>query len=305
MRVALLAFLGACGLAAQPEPASRIEQKTAGWCAPAVADIKGNVTINCQGVDPKAQARLNELLDLKDLQLTDRIKEAEDWARKYRELLERLESQADDSESAKRAESLIREGQFEEAGRLLDEIIERGEAVVRRTARNHFNRGNLFQLQYQPVKALADLKRAYELDPTEYKYSFSYATLLLEQKQFSKSVPVFLVSLERVRPLAEQNPAAYLPDVAGTLNNLAALYSDTNRMEQAQGGLRRSAGDSPPTGRAEPRGLPARRGWNAEQSGGPLQRHESDGTGPRGPTTKRWRFAANWPSRTPRPTCPT
>ncbi len=118
-----------------------------------MADIEGNVTINCHGVDPKALARLNELLDLKDL-LADKIKEAEIWAGKYQELLDRLESQADDSELAKRAESLIREGQFEDAGRLLDEIIERGEAAVRRTARNHFNRGSLFQLQYAPLKAL-------------------------------------------------------------------------------------------------------------------------------------------------------
>ncbi len=70
MRVALIAFLVAIGLPAQQEPASRIEQKTAGWCAPAVADIEGNVTINCQGVDPKALARLNELLDLTDFLLT-------------------------------------------------------------------------------------------------------------------------------------------------------------------------------------------------------------------------------------------
>ena len=191
MRVVFLAFLVVIGLPAQQEPATRIEQKTAGWCAPAVADIEGNVTINCQGVDPKALARLNELLDLKDLQLADKIKEAEDWVGKYQELLQRLESQADDSESAKRAESLIREGQFDEAGRILDEIIERGEAAVRRTARNHFNRGSLFQLQYEPLKALPHLKRAYELDRTEHEYSFSYATLLLKQTSFQRLSPSF------------------------------------------------------------------------------------------------------------------
>ena len=125
MRVVLIAFLLAIGLPAQQRSGTRIEQSTTGWCAPAVADVEGNVTINCQGVDPKALARLNELLDLKDLQLADKIKEAEDWARQYQELLERLESQGDDSELAKRPESLIREGQFEEAGLILDELIER------------------------------------------------------------------------------------------------------------------------------------------------------------------------------------
>ena len=36
------------------------------------------------------------------------------------------------------------------------------------------------------------------------------------------------------RRLAESNPDAYLPDVAGTLNNLAVLYRATQRMEKAE-----------------------------------------------------------------------
>jgi tetratricopeptide (TPR) repeat protein len=36
------------------------------------------------------------------------------------------------------------------------------------------------------------------------------------------------------RELAQASPEAYLPDVATTLNNLAVLYSDTQRMKEAE-----------------------------------------------------------------------
>lgn len=72
-------------------PASaQVTQQTTGWCSPAVAGTGGNVTVVCQGVDPKALARLQELLDKKDLELADKIKEADEWVTKYRELEARL-----------------------------------------------------------------------------------------------------------------------------------------------------------------------------------------------------------------------
>jgi tetratricopeptide (TPR) repeat protein len=37
------------------------------------------------------------------------------------------------------------------------------------------------------------------------------------------------------RDLAEENPSTYLPNVAGTLNNLALLHSDKNELTLAQG----------------------------------------------------------------------
>ena len=42
---------------------AQIDQKTGdGWCNPAVADVGGNVTIECKGVDPEVVERLKELL---------------------------------------------------------------------------------------------------------------------------------------------------------------------------------------------------------------------------------------------------
>ena len=53
--------------------------------------IKGNAAIVCNGVDPKALARLDELLNKKDLELNEKVEGAEAWARSYRELQEQLQ----------------------------------------------------------------------------------------------------------------------------------------------------------------------------------------------------------------------
>jgi hypothetical protein len=56
-----------------------IRQTTEGARSPAVGETHAHVTttIVCPGVDPQALQRLNELLDKKDLELQDRIREAE------------------------------------------------------------------------------------------------------------------------------------------------------------------------------------------------------------------------------------
>ena len=59
------------------------------WCSPA---LSGNgITVICNGVDPRAMDRLNELLDRKDLDLKQKTAEANDWVRRYNELNAQLE----------------------------------------------------------------------------------------------------------------------------------------------------------------------------------------------------------------------
>src|SRR5262245_25004968 len=107
-----------------------LRQQTEGWCSPAVADVKGHVTITCQGVDPKAVARLNELLNKKDLERGQKIKEANEWAEGYRELSARLASAGDDSQLSQQAKALIQDGKFDEAGAVLDHLIAKQETQV-------------------------------------------------------------------------------------------------------------------------------------------------------------------------------
>src|SRR5579862_3656256 len=94
------------GLDAQAPPAI-IVQKTIGWCSPVVANVIGNVTITCIGASPAALRRLNAELNRKNLELADKIREANDWTAKYKELEERLAAAGDDSVLSRRAEKYL------------------------------------------------------------------------------------------------------------------------------------------------------------------------------------------------------
>lgn len=221
-------------LVAAPGWAQSIRQQTAGWCSPAVADAKGNVSIVCQGVDPKALARLNELLDKKDLELAQKIQEANEWATKYRDLSARLAAAGDDGQLAEQAKNLVQEGKFEQAGALLDRLLVKQETQVDSLAANHFNRAELFGLQFQHAPALPHYEKAFQYRPNNTAYAFAYAFALHRQNHFLKTGNVYVLVLQQYRDLAVRNPDDYRPNVAMTLNNLAILYRSAQRLGDAE-----------------------------------------------------------------------
>src|SRR5712692_11788143 len=109
-------------VAAQQQAQVTIVQKTSGWCSPAIANVSGNVTVNCIGVDPRALKRLNALLNRRTLELGAKIREADEWAQSYHELEGRLSAVGDDSELSRQAQELLRKGELEGAGAILDRI---------------------------------------------------------------------------------------------------------------------------------------------------------------------------------------
>src|ERR1017187_1206857 len=104
-----------------------ILQRSSGWCSPNIANVVGHVTVNCVGVDPRALRRLNEALNRKKLQLADKIREADEWTAKYKELETRLSEAPDDVALSRQAEEYLREGDLEKAGAVLDRILGREE----------------------------------------------------------------------------------------------------------------------------------------------------------------------------------
>jgi len=209
--------------------AATIEQTTARRCSPAVGQAN-NVTIVCQGVDPKALARLNELLDKQDLELADKIGEAEAWAQKYHELEQRLATEGQDNPLAQQAQALVKEGKLEEAEVLFKRLVD---SDVERTAAHQFNLAEVYALQLKPHEALPYYEKAYQNRPDKVEYAFQYALTLQKQQSFALAQPVYQEALRIYRQLAEQNPAAYLPYVAGTLHNLATLYHATQRLSDS------------------------------------------------------------------------
>ncbi|MDJ0706047.1 MAG: tetratricopeptide repeat protein [Leptolyngbyaceae cyanobacterium MO_188.B28] len=64
---------------------------------------------------------------------------------------------------------------------------------------------------------------------------FEYAVFLQNHNCFDQANPLYEEALQTYRELAQENPRAYLPYVAMTLNNLALLQSDQNDYGPAQG----------------------------------------------------------------------
>ncbi len=190
-----------------PMSAFAWQQQTTGHCSPVMKDTKvgGSVTIKCTGIPPKALENLNELLDsaktikhlnrlldfqeqdlavksreLERTQLTaqEKVQLAEEWRQKYLDLETRLQAEAGEDELSQQAAEALQAGELEKAGELLDQLIAKQEKMVDKLAASHFNRAKVFQLQYEPVKALPHLKKAYNYRPENNDYAFAYAFLL-------------------------------------------------------------------------------------------------------------------------------
>src|SRR5271165_2473592 len=189
-------FIPLVVMAAAQQPAATIVQKSSGWCSPNVANVVGNVTVNCIGVDPRALKRLNVELDRKNLQLADKIREADEWTRRYKELETRLSEAGDDSVLSRQAEEYLHQGELEKAGAILDQILGGEEKQIDRTAANHYNRALVFELQFRPLDALPHLEKAYRYRPAEWKYGQEYAYVLLRQNDFARAERVMLATLD-------------------------------------------------------------------------------------------------------------
>ena len=213
----------------QQQAPPQIVQHTTGFCSPALANINGNVSITCIGVDPRALRRLNKELDRKNLQLDEKIKEANDWAARYKELEARLNAGSDDVALSREAGELLKAGKLDEAGRVLDEVLASGEKEIDEIAKAQYERATLYELQFLPLQALPHYEKACNYRPNNPDYCPAYADLLLKEGDFAKAEPLYKEALGIRRELARTNPA-YLPDVARTLNNLGALYSKTQRL---------------------------------------------------------------------------
>src|SRR5271166_5329173 len=201
-------------MAAQ-QPQRALVQKSSGWCSPNITNVVGNVTVNCIGVDPRALKRLNAELSRKNLELADRIREADAWTTRYKELEAQLGKAGDDSVLSRQAEEYLHQGNLEKAGAVLDQILGSEE---KRTAANEYNRALVLELQFRPMDALPYLEKAYVLRPDAVEYGEEYGKVLLDQKDFAPAEPVLLATLRRTRDLDKENPAARQPDVAHTLN---------------------------------------------------------------------------------------
>jgi tetratricopeptide (TPR) repeat protein len=225
-------------LAAAPQA---IQQRTSGPCSPAIANTNGNVTINCDGIDPRALKRLNELLDQKDKQLDEKIREAEQWREKYLELERRLSDTTGDPQLSAEAKEYLHEGELDKAQETLKALLGDDEKEVDRIASDHFNMGLVFDLEFQASDALRQFQAAHYYRPDEPEFAHQYARSLEAMNRLTDAVSVYNHNLPRVRALAHERPQLYLPLLAQMLHNLGTDYMFLGQLPDAEKSYQESA----------------------------------------------------------------
>ena len=165
----------------QATPQTVVPQKTQG--APAIGTVGGSVHIGdvhqyALPADPKAHQRFLALLDRKDLDIAERDRQLEELSEKYQELQTRLESGPETTERRHKVAELIRQGEFEKGGVLLDEALEGAESDVEQAAEYHYQRGRLWEIQFEPLRSLSHFESAYRYRPTSPEYAHAFAQRL-------------------------------------------------------------------------------------------------------------------------------
>jgi tetratricopeptide (TPR) repeat protein len=191
MRYLLLLLPCVCwagSTAAQLPDVRTIDQNTTGACSPAIVDARGKVEINCVfGIDPKALARLNELLDQKDLEIDAKKREAEQWARRYGELKAQQAALGDTSERIRQSKKALEDGDLEVAGKaLFAEFYNRGNA--HRKEKNYQESITDYE---QALKALSVAKR-----PDHFGVHYNLADSYAKVGNLGKAIEHFLKATE-------------------------------------------------------------------------------------------------------------
>jgi hypothetical protein len=80
---------------------------------------------------------------------------------------------------SKQAVEALKEGNLSSAESLLKNLTAKEDKQIEkqqeRAARNHFNLGSVYELQFKPLLALSEYEQAYRYRPQEYKYAGEYA----------------------------------------------------------------------------------------------------------------------------------
>ena len=182
---------------------------------------------------PRTITNLNELLDRKNVELRDKVREVDEWVKKYSELNQRLQQQPADDEISRQASDALKEGNFGSAEAFLKELLAKEEQQIDHAAGDHFNLAQVYDLQFKQLLALPEYEKAYQYRPQEFSYSFFYAKLLQKENRHRDAEPVYLAALRNARNNPKDSPT-YLSDIAFTLINLGVLYSATQRLKEAE-----------------------------------------------------------------------
>lgn len=226
----VVALMLAFPLAAKAE---QIIQVTTGWCSPTVANVIGNVVIKCVGVPPPVHKRLTEeLARLKvthHLETQQLVDQANNWARAYKKLNERLQQLPGNPAEAQEIRQLIANGQIEAAAVRVDAGIERYDKQLATLAEYHYLRASIAILSFDMVDAAHHFRLAYQYQPANSTYLRDYASVLIEQGQLVQAESLLRQALPALRERARKGSTNETIDLLVALDSLGAVLISLNR----------------------------------------------------------------------------
>ncbi len=217
-----------------PEKVASQSQTTYGDCSPIINEVKGDVNIDCSGLPPKALVQLNKILKEQFSSLEKKIEEANKWKEKFDSLNNQLQISGMSDAMAEKARQFLEAGEFKKARHILDELALKEE---KKLASIYYSRGLMHELEFNPLRALTEYKKASNLDPDKLDYVFSLAKVYYQQKQYKKAEENYEQVLFTYRNRAKSKPEDYNYPLAKALNNIAMVYRDTNRFKKAESHL--------------------------------------------------------------------
>ena len=165
---------------------------------------------------------------------TDIVQEAHKWEEKYNELLRDWNVVSGDDPRDEEVRQALEHFDLNKAGRLLDALIEAQGKTEKVLAARQWRRAQVYLLQFDRLKAMPHLRKAFALDADNTDYGIQLGKALQEQHDYLGAEPVYRELVSHLRALARDNPAAYRPNLATSLNNLGLLYADTQRFKEAE-----------------------------------------------------------------------
>ena len=169
---------------------------------------------------------------------TDIVQEAHKWEEKYNELLRDWNVVSGDDPRDEEVRQALEHFDLNKAGRLLDALIEAQGKTEKVLAARQWRRAQVYLLQFDRLKAMPHLRKAFALDADNTDYGIQLGKALQEQHDYLGAEPIYRELVSHLRALARDNPAAYRPKLATSLNNLGLLYANTQRFKEADAPLR-------------------------------------------------------------------
>jgi tetratricopeptide (TPR) repeat protein len=208
-------------------------QQTSGPCSPVIANVVGNVTVTCIGVAPQALDALNQQLQQRKLDSSSALRDANLWTQRYLNLEKNFREYKGDRKLAALAETYLHQGDLDKAGEILDQILKKDVVDEHWVAASHYDLAMIFELQWQPLKALPHLKKAYEFYPENFLYANEYMHELINENHFDDAFIILETVSPKVKAAAEKNPT-FLRPLALVQAKYALLYFQFRRYPEAE-----------------------------------------------------------------------